>query len=512
MSDATAAADLMFRPVGELAGLVRSGELSARELVQSSLDRIEALDGEVNAFVDVWAEEALADADAIGPGDERPFAGVPIAIKNNRAVEGRRLTYGADLFGDFRRPMRPQRRPPPEGGRLRPRGLDDAARVRDPPGDRDPPLRPDAQPVGPVPDAGRLLRRLGRGGRRRHGADRARQRRRRLDPDPGRVLRAGRAQAPAGPDLARPGGRRPVPRRRRRPDAHGVRDRAGARRARRLRARRRVRGPRTPTSPSPTRRRTTPAGCASRSRRSRRSTAPSTRAPIQARRGRRRAARARSGTRSSRPRRPGATRALLQTFTACSAPRSAPRSPSPRCSPVASRGRGHGAAELGALPARARRSTRSPALLAELQLQAVGRAVVQLDLAVRRAADAVAGRAPGAARDDRPYGAATPLEDVRAARGSSRRSRPSERQRPAGDLAPAATSATTAPPARASSSSASRPARAPLLALAAQLEAAQPWAAPAASRLLAAARARRRRRAATRPGPARRPSRAGTSR
>ena len=105
MSDATAAADLMFRPVGELAGLVRSGELSARELVQSSLDRIEALDGEVNAFVDVWAEEALADADAIGPGDERPFAGVPIAIKNNRAVEGRRLTYGADLFGDFRAPM-----------------------------------------------------------------------------------------------------------------------------------------------------------------------------------------------------------------------------------------------------------------------------------------------------------------------------------------------------------------------------------------------------------------------
>src|SRR3954454_15574371 len=111
MSDATAAADLMFRPVGELAGLVRSGELSARELVQSSLDRIEALDGDVNAFVDVWADEALADADRIdavavavnafvevwadealadadpiGPGDERPFAGVPIAIKNNRGV------------------------------------------------------------------------------------------------------------------------------------------------------------------------------------------------------------------------------------------------------------------------------------------------------------------------------------------------------------------------------------------------------------------------------------------
>ena len=65
--------------------LVRSGRHRARELVQASLDRIEALDGEINAFVDVYAEDALAAADAIGPGDERPFAGVPIAIKNNRA-------------------------------------------------------------------------------------------------------------------------------------------------------------------------------------------------------------------------------------------------------------------------------------------------------------------------------------------------------------------------------------------------------------------------------------------
>ena len=105
MPDATAAADLMFRPVGELAGLVRSGELSARELVQASLDRIAALNPQINAFVDVFADEALADADRIGPGDERPFAGVPIAIKNNRGIAGRRLTYAADFFGDFIAPV-----------------------------------------------------------------------------------------------------------------------------------------------------------------------------------------------------------------------------------------------------------------------------------------------------------------------------------------------------------------------------------------------------------------------
>jgi amidase len=97
----TDTADLLFRPVTELAALVRSGELSARELVQASLDRIEALDPQLNAFVDVFAEEALAEADGIGPGDPRPFAGVPIAIKNNRAVAGRRLTFAARFIGDF---------------------------------------------------------------------------------------------------------------------------------------------------------------------------------------------------------------------------------------------------------------------------------------------------------------------------------------------------------------------------------------------------------------------------
>jgi amidase len=93
--------DLMFRPAIELAGMVRSGEVSARELVEISLERIEELNPALNAFVQVDAERALATADAIGPGDERPFAGVPVAIKNNRPVQGLRLTYGCSLMADF---------------------------------------------------------------------------------------------------------------------------------------------------------------------------------------------------------------------------------------------------------------------------------------------------------------------------------------------------------------------------------------------------------------------------
>jgi amidase len=90
--------ELMFRSVLELARMVRSGEVSARELVQISLERIEALNPRLNAFVDVDGERALAAAAEIGPGDERPFAGVPTAIKNNRPVSGLRTTIGCRLL------------------------------------------------------------------------------------------------------------------------------------------------------------------------------------------------------------------------------------------------------------------------------------------------------------------------------------------------------------------------------------------------------------------------------
>ncbi len=93
-------ADLMERPVTELAALVHRGDLSALELVDASLRRIDALEPTVNAFVDVDHEGARAAAAAIEPGDPRPFAGVPIAIKNNRPVRGMRLTRCADLMGD----------------------------------------------------------------------------------------------------------------------------------------------------------------------------------------------------------------------------------------------------------------------------------------------------------------------------------------------------------------------------------------------------------------------------
>ena len=81
--------------------MVRSGDVSARELTQASLDRIEATEP-LNHWTLVDAEGALAAADAIEPGDERPFAGVPLALKDLfLPVKGMRLTQGSDIVPDF---------------------------------------------------------------------------------------------------------------------------------------------------------------------------------------------------------------------------------------------------------------------------------------------------------------------------------------------------------------------------------------------------------------------------
>jgi amidase len=93
--------ELAFLPAVEQARLIRSGEVSSVELVQLYLDRIERLDPELNAFVTVRREDALADArasDALNDG--APFRGVPIAIKDLTATEGIRTTYSSRAFAD----------------------------------------------------------------------------------------------------------------------------------------------------------------------------------------------------------------------------------------------------------------------------------------------------------------------------------------------------------------------------------------------------------------------------
>lgn len=94
--------DLMFRPAFELAGMVRGGEVTSRELVEAAYEAIERQNGELNAFVTLCEERALAEADGIEPGDDRPLAGVPIAVKDLVALtEGVRTAMGMRAMGDW---------------------------------------------------------------------------------------------------------------------------------------------------------------------------------------------------------------------------------------------------------------------------------------------------------------------------------------------------------------------------------------------------------------------------
>ena len=92
--------ELLERSALDLARMIRAGELGSRELVEASLAAIEAKDPELNAYTHLDPEGALAAADAVRPGDERPFAGVPIPIKDLHAAAGMPLTQGSSLLGD----------------------------------------------------------------------------------------------------------------------------------------------------------------------------------------------------------------------------------------------------------------------------------------------------------------------------------------------------------------------------------------------------------------------------
>jgi amidase len=92
------AIDLAFAGVARQAELLRAGEISARELAELYLERIERLNPRLNAFRVVLSEQALAEADRaqerLRAGEDAPLLGVPVAVKDNVDVAGEVTTHG----------------------------------------------------------------------------------------------------------------------------------------------------------------------------------------------------------------------------------------------------------------------------------------------------------------------------------------------------------------------------------------------------------------------------------
>jgi len=98
--------DLHYLPAGEALALFRSRDLSPVELMKATIDRIEAVDGEVNALPIRFFDEALAAArraQARFAGRRpkpRPLEGLPVAVKDEVEVAGQPCTEGSLILKD----------------------------------------------------------------------------------------------------------------------------------------------------------------------------------------------------------------------------------------------------------------------------------------------------------------------------------------------------------------------------------------------------------------------------
>jgi aspartyl-tRNA(Asn)/glutamyl-tRNA(Gln) amidotransferase subunit A len=87
--------------LARLSRALRAGELSPREAVDRYLRRIEAIDGQLNSYISVRAEEARAEADALLRLQERrPLWGVPVAVKDVIDVAGTATTAASRILAD----------------------------------------------------------------------------------------------------------------------------------------------------------------------------------------------------------------------------------------------------------------------------------------------------------------------------------------------------------------------------------------------------------------------------
>jgi amidase len=90
----------------ELVRRIRSGELSAKEVMEAHLAQIEQVNPKVNAIVTYLPEQAMRGAgaadDTLARGEQvGPLHGLPVAHKDLVATKGIRTTYGSPIYKDF---------------------------------------------------------------------------------------------------------------------------------------------------------------------------------------------------------------------------------------------------------------------------------------------------------------------------------------------------------------------------------------------------------------------------
>ena len=97
-----------FKTATELSAALTAKKVSAVELAQDAIDRIERHDGKINAvcvrdFARGLDAARAADA-ALGRGETRPLLGIPMTVKESYNVAGLPTTWGFPAQKDFTPP------------------------------------------------------------------------------------------------------------------------------------------------------------------------------------------------------------------------------------------------------------------------------------------------------------------------------------------------------------------------------------------------------------------------
>jgi Asp-tRNA(Asn)/Glu-tRNA(Gln) amidotransferase A subunit family amidase len=96
------AQELIYLPATEALRRFRDKTLRPSELVDALLERISAVNSQLNAFTAVYAAEAKAaalEADArYANGTARPLEGIALSVKDNVPISGQLVTYGSKLY------------------------------------------------------------------------------------------------------------------------------------------------------------------------------------------------------------------------------------------------------------------------------------------------------------------------------------------------------------------------------------------------------------------------------
>ena len=92
--------DLPALSIADLQSLLRRREVSAREAIGVLRERIEAVDGEIGAYLSLDIDAALKEADTANV--DLPLGGVPLAIKDIISVMGQPCTCASKILGGYR--------------------------------------------------------------------------------------------------------------------------------------------------------------------------------------------------------------------------------------------------------------------------------------------------------------------------------------------------------------------------------------------------------------------------